>query len=246
MRLVLAPLFILLALGRLEAGGASLFPIEGAGGAPFIDVRNGGPPDHGRTAGLLAPARGGLLSRAPIAPRLDAPLGASGIDAALFDIIASAEAGAEGYDAVQHGARIGPPRPPTELTLGEIFDWIDATPGQHHAIGRYQIIPSTLERLVEDLGLPLEARFSRTLQDRLALELAIGAGYAEFLEGEIDRSAFLDKLARVWAGLPTASGKSHYHGYAGNRATIARSRFEAEMERIFPVADDRAGVSGTP
>lgn len=154
--------------------------------------------------------------------------------ASLRDLIAEAEAGPAGYDAVQHGARIRPPKPPTRMTLGEIQDWIRATPGQPHAIGRYQIIPSTLRHLIGKEGLTPEMTFDAALQDRLADVLMTEAGLQVFLSGEMSRGAFMDRLARVWAGLPTAGGKSHYHGYAGNKATITRSRFEGEMARIFP------------
>ena len=39
--------------------------------------------------------------------------------------------------------------------------------------------------------------------------------------GEITREAFLLNLAKVWAGLPTPSGRSYYHGVAGNRAALS-------------------------
>ena len=44
----------------------------------------------------------------------------------------------------------------------------------------------------------------------------------------------MHNLARIWAGLPTASGRSHYHGHAGNRATMTWARFESAMAPIFP------------
>lgn len=216
----------LLAPALAWAGGPSLFATSDSADSALFQTSN---------RALIAPAGVGLLSRAARAPRLDGPVGASGVDSALFDIIALAEAGAEGYDAVQHGAKIKPPDRPTRLTIAQIYDWIDTTPGQHHAIGRYQFIPATLRRLVDALNVPLEAVFSPAVQDRLALELVMEAGYADFLGGGIERGAFLDNLAKVWAGLPTASGRSYYHGKWGNRATIARARFEAEMDRVFPV-----------
>ena len=78
--------------------------------------------------------------------RTDGPLYLAGSTSAakLRSLIALAEAGAAGYDAVQYAARIKPPKRPTQMTLADIIRWIEDTPGQHHAIGRYQIIPSTL------------------------------------------------------------------------------------------------------
>lgn len=148
-------------------------------------------------------------------------------------LIAEAEAGRDGYDAVQHGARRKTPRPPTQMTLGEIFAWIKATPGQPHAIGRYQFIPSTLARLVTILDTDPDELFSPAIQDRLADILLQDAGYDAFRANEISQTQFMNNLARIWAGLPTSSGRSHYHGYAGNAATMSWANFEAEMTRIF-------------
>ena len=50
------------------------------------------------------------------------------------------------------------------MTLDEIFAWIAATPGQPHAIGRYQFIPDTLRMLVNRLVIGLS-------------KLAIGIGW---------------------------------------------------------------------
>lgn len=153
--------------------------------------------------------------------------------AMLLDLIAAAEAGPLGYDAVQYGARIKPSKPPTQMTIAEVFDWIDATPRQPHAIGRYQFIPDTLDYLVTKLGISRTQRFSPTVQDQLAHALLRQAGLARFLAGELNRHQFMNGLARIWAGLPNSSGKSHYHGYAGNKATMTWARFDARMARIF-------------
>ncbi|MCP1168056.1 hypothetical protein NHG85_05870, partial [Limimaricola sp. ASW11-118] len=146
---------------------------------------------------------------------------------------ASAEAGKAGYDAVQHGARRMPPAPPTRMTIGQILDWVARTPGQPHAIGRYQFIPPTLRRLVQRAGLSRETRFSPKVQDSLADLLLMDAGLLRFEAGKLDRHSFMDNLARIWAGLPTRSGRSHYHGVAGNRATISRASFERELRAIY-------------
>lgn len=153
--------------------------------------------------------------------------------ARLLDLIASAEAGSKGFDAVQYGARIKTPKPPTAMTVAEIYTWIKDTPRQPHAIGRYQFIPKTLRRLVRAEEIPLGVRFSPEIQDRLALRLLNEAGFDRFQAGTLSRAAFMNNLAKIWAGLPNASGRSHYHGYAGNKATISRARFDREMRQIF-------------
>lgn len=156
--------------------------------------------------------------------------------AALRSLIASVEAGAAQYDAVVFSARIKPPKRPTDMTLGEIYQWIKATPGQNHAIGRYQFIPSTLKEVVGHVGAPVGARFTPALQDRLADVLLMQAGLSEYLQGALSEQVFMHNLARVWAGLPTSSGKSYYEGVAGNKAGMSWGRFQREMARIFPNA----------
>ena len=155
-------------------------------------------------------------------------------EARLLQLIASAEAGPDGYDAVQHGARIRPNKRPTDMTIGEIYDWIVATPGQPHAIGRYQFIPDTLRRLVSQAGFDRRTPFSPAVQDQLAEILLADAGLAVFQAGGLTRHGFMNNLAKIWAGLPTSNGKSYYDGYAGNHATMSWARYDAEMRLIYP------------
>ncbi|CUH75233.1 hypothetical protein [Tropicibacter naphthalenivorans] len=149
-------------------------------------------------------------------------------------VIASAEASKHGYDSVQHGARRKPARAPTQMTLGEIYDWIAATPGQPHAIGRYQFIPKTLKRLAKRAGMGRNTPFSPQTQDQLADILLEEAGLSAIRAGKMSRRDFMNNLAKIWAGLPNSSGRSHYHGYAGNKASISWAKFETEMKKIFP------------
>lgn len=151
----------------------------------------------------------------------------------LRDLIGQAESVLAGYDAVQHGAKKRPANRPTQMTLGDIYDWIDATPGQPHAIGRYQFIPKTLRRLARSLGAKRHHVFSPRLQDQLSDILLAEAGLHEFTSGTLTRQDFMHNLSKIWAGLPTSSGKSYYHGFAGNKASITWTHFDTEMARIF-------------
>lgn len=224
--------------GFARTGGALVAIAQPGPGAVEGAVTGAGP--------SLFVGRAGASLFAPVAPRLTVDetaddmawlrlTGARAVIAArIRDVIARAEAGSQGYDAVQHGATIPPPQRPTQLTIAQIMAWIDATPGQPHAIGRYQFIPSTLRRLVADLGVDARAAFSPAVQDALADRLLEEAGFSDLLAGRLERRGYMNNLARVWAGLPTSSGKSYYHGYAGNRATMSWAQFEAHMGKIFP------------
>lgn len=152
----------------------------------------------------------------------------------LKHLIAWAEAGHKGYDAIQLGAKKLPAKRPTQMTIGEIYAWINQTPNQPHAIGRYQFIPSTLQSLVIQAGISESHKFTTGVQDALADILLEDAGISSFMEGKISRHRFMTNLAKIWAGFPTATGRSHYHGYAGNRAVISWDRFDAIMKKIFP------------
>lgn len=151
----------------------------------------------------------------------------------LLSLIARAEAGSAGYDAVQHGARVKPSRPPTQMTLAEIYRWIADTPGQPHAIGRYQFIPSTLRRVARERGFGPETQFTPGVQDALALVLLEDAGFNRFQRAEMGRRQFMHNLARIWAGLPLPNGRSYYEGHAGNSATMTWAAFDGGMERIW-------------
>ena len=92
----------------------------------------------------------------------------------------------------------------------------------------------TLRRVVEKTGTAMSQRFSPAVQDRLADVLLAEAGLHRFRSGTLEQQEFMNNLAKVWAGLPNSSGRSHYDGYAGNKAAISWSRFDAVMSGIAP------------
>ncbi|MEJ6397608.1 hypothetical protein [Yoonia sp. 208BN28-4] len=194
-----------------------------------------------RTGSLFAGSQTGSLF-APYPVRVSAPRlmmgplsvaqGGSDVEQ-LRHLISQAESRLHGYDAVQHGARVRPSKRPTDMTLGEIYDWIAATPGQPHAIGRYQFIPATLRNVAARAGAGDRLQFTPALQDRLADELLADAGFAAFRRGQLGRHDFMNNLAKIWAGLPNDTGASHYEGYAGNSAAITWAAFDTAMLRIF-------------
>lgn len=228
-RLWCVALVAAISVDRSAAWAASLFSDPGTGRALIEFDR----PDQDSGPSLFAGGRVGLFSPIVQAVAMGPRFAGPAVEG-LRHLIGQAESRHRRYDAVQHGARIPPEKPPTQMTLAEIFDWIDRTPGQPHAIGRYQFIPDTLRRVVARVGAPPDARFTPQLQDRLADVLLAEAGLNAMKSGQMDRVTFMNNLARIWAGLPNSTGRSHYHGYAGNKATMSWARFEAEMKRIFP------------
>ena len=197
-------------------------------------------------------SRGGFekasaLSRSSSHPKGRAPLRFTPDPAAtplanLRNLVSAAEAGAADYDSVQYGARVKPAKPPTAMTIDEIRAWVAATPGQNHAIGRYQFIPPTFERLASLTGMAGTEVFSADLQDRWADILLAEAGYVSFFAGVLSPETFMDKVAAVWAGLPLADGTSAYEGIAGNRATVSRAAYAQGMAMIFPAQNALAAA----
>lgn len=182
---------------------------------------------------FMGKANNSLFAAMPQRSMTMAPARGSQVDR-IRDLIGHAESRRHGYDAVQYGATRKPAKRPTAMTIAEIYAWIDATPGQPHAIGRFQFIPDTLRRLVAQAGIPTTARFSPDVQDLLADILLEDAGFRAFREGRMGRITFMNNLSKIWAGLPHSTGKSYYHGYAGNRASMTWASFDAEMQAIFP------------
>lgn len=232
---------------QIIGGFALLFMLAGFARADVAPLHTAVAPLFGGTSNPSSGASGSLFAGttsgsmfAPLPPRqrtspdIPGTLGRSSPIAQLLSLIAQAEAGRDGYDAVQHGARIRPQRPPTQMTLGEIYAWIDETPGQPHAIGRYQFIPDTLRRVAGIAGVDTSARFTPEVQDALALVLLEDAGLRRFEAGDLGRRGFMHGLARIWAGLPLPNGQSYYEGYAGNRASMSWEVFEGGMRRIWP------------
>lgn len=234
-RAAFLPLTAIVLTVILPVGGparAEVAPLLARSVAPLVPVSLG--PGGSNAGSLFAGTADGSLF-APIRDRTPPAPPQRGSVSRLLTLIARAEAGSDGYDAVQRGAAIRPPRPPTAMTLGEIYRWIAATPGQPHAIGRYQFIPETLRRVAAARGFGPETRFTPEVQDALATVLLTEAGLPDFEAGTLGRRAFMGNLARIWAGLPLPDGRSFYEGFAGNRATMSWAEFENGVARIWPL-----------
>lgn len=88
-------------------------------------------------------------------------------------------------------------------------------PGNKHnssALGKYQITRTTMRRLRKQLKLKGGEKYTPELQDQMALELLKLRGLAKWQAGKITDKAFLNRLAKEWASLPTSSGVGYYRG----------------------------------
>lgn len=116
----------------------------------------------------------------------------------------------------------------TDMTVAEVLNFQAGMRGQGYestAVGKYQIIRDTLAGLVGRGVVGPDDVFSPGTQDKLALALMKGRGLDKYLAGDLPADAFADSLAREWASLPLASGKSAYAGVGSNKSLLSRDEF---------------------
>ncbi|MBB6262421.1 muramidase (phage lysozyme) [Paenochrobactrum gallinarii] len=78
------------------------------------------------------------------------------------------------------------------------------------ALGRYQIVRTTLRAIRTSLSLSDNALFDADMQDRCACYLLGLRGIDKYLSGRLAEDTLIDNLAREWASLPMVSGKGAY------------------------------------
>jgi len=139
----------------------------------------------------------------------------------VLDLIAQPESGGR-YDAVYPGKR----RPAIlDMTLDELVaDQRErGRASGSSASGRYQYIRKTLSSVVRQMGLDTsKEKFTPKLQDEIAIfHLRANHGLDRWLSGSMSDTAFLNRLAGTWAGIPKSTGGSAYAGVLDNRAGIS-------------------------
>ena len=111
-----------------------------------------------------------------------------------------------------------------DLTIGEIkalqFDdgsmtnrqWADA--GKLHAVGRYQFIGNTLPGVAKRAGIPDTAKFTKKVQDLMALQLMKERGISPWV-GPSDKATPAERaiVEEARAVIPDSAGKFTAGGY---------------------------------
>ncbi|KAB2787786.1 glycoside hydrolase family 104 protein [Brucella anthropi] len=85
------------------------------------------------------------------------------------------------------------------------------------ALGRYQIVRTTLRAIRKTLKLPPSAPFDAEMQDRCACYLLGLRGIDKYLAGRLSEDTLINNLAQEWASLPNISGQGTY---AGQKAAV--------------------------
>jgi muramidase (phage lysozyme) len=104
----------------------------------------------------------------------------------------------------------------TDMSVADVMEWqaaYVAQGGKSSAVGKYQIIRSTLAGLVQQLGLSPDTRFDAETQDRMAIALLERRGALAFVDKQLSREAFAANLAKEWAALPRVVGEDPQNSY---------------------------------
>lgn len=97
------------------------------------------------------------------------------------------------------------------------------------ALGRYQIVRTTLRAIRKTLKLPASALFDAEMQDRCACYLLGLRGIDKYLAGRLSQDTLINNLAHEWASLPTTAGKG---AYAGQNAAVSTDRVRQVLAKV--------------
>ncbi|QEP29877.1 hypothetical protein HYP99_gp079 [Sinorhizobium phage ort11] len=97
------------------------------------------------------------------------------------------------------------------------------------ALGRYQIVGTTLRSMRRQLNLLGYEKFNEEMQDRLACFLLGQRGIDKYLSGRLKEDTLINQLAMEWASLPNVQGKGHY---AGQRTPITVDKVRKVLAEV--------------
>lgn len=156
----------------------------------------------------------------------------------LLDLIGHAEGTdrKRGYnETLAYGAYTGGDVDLCAMTLKEI-DALQTRMLKHpansfnsSALGRYQIVRTTLRAIRKSLSLSDNALFDPGMQDRCACYLLGLRGIDKYLAGRLAEDTLVDNLAREWASLPTTSGKG---AYSGQNVAVSPERVRQVLAKV--------------
>jgi hypothetical protein len=168
------------------------------------------------------------------------PSGISGAGGPLGQLIARGESGARGYNAYNRGFANQPAQQIdfSTMSLGQVVaaqSRAAGDPNRLFAVGKYQIIPSTMRDAIARLQLSSNRMFTPDLQETLFRDYLIaikrpqvkafitGAGSGSLVSAEL-------ALALEFASVADPNtGRSHYGGSGGNRASISVAETAAAL-----------------
>lgn len=169
----------------------------------------------------------------------------------LLDLIGKSEGTDKGRgynETLAYGAYTGGDVELVAMTLDEI-DALQTKMLAHpknkwnsSALGRYQIVRTTLRRIKTALELTGKERFDARMQDRMACFLLGSRGIDRWLAGKMSEDALINALAKEWASLPTTSGKGYY---SGQRASVTVAEVREALAEVRLRAEGKVQSQGS-
>lgn len=128
----------------------------------------------------------------------------------------------------------------TAMPIADVMQWQSEYVRQGNlssAVGKYQIIDSTLRGLVRELNLNTAQLFNQATQDKMAIALLERRGAEAYVNKEITREQFAANLAKEWAALPRVLGANpHESYYAADGLNKAHVSVEQVIGAISPIS----------
>lgn len=132
----------------------------------------------------------------------------------------------------------------TQMPIKEVKKWqanYIKQGSQSSAVGKYQIIDSTLSDLVDTLEVSDEQIFDEAMQDKMAVALIERRGANQYVSGELSAKEFAANLAKEWASLPRVVGEdsdmSYYASDGLNVSRVATDELLDAVEKVKPLED---------
>lgn len=152
----------------------------------------------------------------------------------LLDLIASRESGGDYNATLDNGQWTGGSQNLVNMTLNQILElqkMMLANPANRakydgigsSALGRYQIVSSTLQGLIKEMGLSGEEKFDKDMQDRMGLALI-----------DRRRNQGVEGLRKEWTGLQGVDPATIMAALSGQRYAAAQA--PAQVAKTNPGA----------
>lgn len=156
----------------------------------------------------------------------------------LLDLIGKSEGTDKGRgynETLAYGAYTGGDVDLVSMTLTQV-DGLQTKMLRHpknkfnsSALGRYQIVRTTMRAIRKTLGLSGSEKFDAEMQDRMACFLLGQRGIDKWLSGRLSTDTLLLNLAKEWASLPTPKGKGFY---SGQRASVTVPQVKHALSEV--------------
>ncbi len=131
----------------------------------------------------------------------------------------------------------------TNMTIAEVLEWQDEFIKKGNvssAVGKYQIINTTLSGVVDQLEINPSQRFDQQTQDRLAIALIERRGALPYVNQKISKEDFAANLAKEWAALPKVVGdKPTESYYASDGVNKSRVKVDHILEAVEKVQEEK-------